>query len=291
MINTSAVKISIITPSYNQGQFLEDTILSVLGQGYPNLEYIVIDGGSTDNSLEIIKKYQSKLSYWQSEKDDGQAQAINKGFSIAKGDIIGWLNSDDMYLPGTLNFIANIFNTGLLSIPAVVIGNCIFLREEEKIVKANNVRLASETLDLEWFDYVIQPSSFWTREAIDCVGFLNENLHYAFDWEWFIRSVRKGVTFNAIDRFLSIYRIHDAHKTGTGGEARLQELAQIYSSFHSEEAAGVFLDFKKNMIVTRTKKILNRFGIPRIANPTKLLYKLFFKKRISWKQFDNLRRM
>ncbi len=291
MMNKTAVKISIITPSYNQGCFLEDTILSVLGQGYPNLEYIVIDGGSTDNSLEIIKKYQSKLTYWQSEKDDGQAQAINKGFSIAKGDIIGWLNSDDMYLPGALNFIAEIFNKGLLSIPTVVIGNCIFMREREKIVTANNVRVAAETLDLEWFDYVIQPSSFWTRETLEKVGPLNENLHYAFDWEWFIRCVRMGVPFLPVDRFLSIYRVHDAHKTGTGGQARLRELAGIYSAFHSEEAANVFLELKNNRFIARTKKLLNRFGLPYVVNPTKLLYQLFFRKRIPWEKFDDLRRM
>src|SRR6267142_1062651 len=99
-------KITIVTPSFNQGSFLEQTILSVIGQQYPDLEYIIIDGGSTDNSVEIIKKYASRLAHWESETDRGQAHALNKGFALATGTIFGWINSDDFYLPGTLFFVA-----------------------------------------------------------------------------------------------------------------------------------------------------------------------------------------
>lgn len=105
----SSLKISIITPSYNQGQFIEETIQSVIQQSYANVEYIVIDGGSKDNTIDIIKKYESKITYWESKKDKGQSDAINKGLAIATGDIVAWLNSDDMYTENALKRVANIF--------------------------------------------------------------------------------------------------------------------------------------------------------------------------------------
>jgi glycosyltransferase involved in cell wall biosynthesis len=103
------LKISIVTPSYNQGQYLEETIQSVLDQNYPNLEYIIMDGGSTDNSVDIIKKYESQLAHWESKPDNGQADAIKRGFDMATGDILAWLNSDDYYLPDTFNQVSELF--------------------------------------------------------------------------------------------------------------------------------------------------------------------------------------
>jgi glycosyltransferase involved in cell wall biosynthesis len=127
-----SIKISIITPSFNQGKFIEETIQSVFSQEYTNLEYIIIDGNSTDNSIDIIQKYSEQLSYWISEKDHGQAAAINKGFNIASGDIIGWLNSDDILLPGALDKISNAF----ISHPDidVVYGDYFFIDENSKIL-------------------------------------------------------------------------------------------------------------------------------------------------------------
>jgi glycosyltransferase involved in cell wall biosynthesis len=109
--NSKQIKFSIVTPSYNQGQYLEKAILSVIEQDYPNLEYIIIDGGSTDNSLEIIKKYEKHLAYWVSEKDRGQSHAINKGFERASGDLFGWLNSDDYFAPDALKTVAEVYHT------------------------------------------------------------------------------------------------------------------------------------------------------------------------------------
>ena len=218
-------KITVVTPSLNQGQFLEDTILSVLGQQYPNLEYIILDGGSTDGSVEIIRKHQHNLAYWISEKDGGQAAAINQGFARASGDILCWLNSDDMYLPGTLLHIAARLD------PAkgeLLFGNCLHFLQNSRITYGSNVRESHAQTELRLTDYVIQPSTFWTRKAWQETGILDEALDFGFDWEWLLRARQSGVTFLPDDQYLSVYRIHEQHKSGTGGERRRKELAVIY---------------------------------------------------------------
>jgi glycosyltransferase involved in cell wall biosynthesis len=221
----SVPKITVVTPSLNQAQFLEETILSVLGQRYPNLEYIIMDGGSTDGSVEIIRKYAQQLAWWVSEKDGGQAAAINKAFAKASGDILAWLNSDDMYLPGTLSYIAERLNPDNAEL---LFGNCLHFVQNNPMAYGSNVRRGHEQADLALTDYIIQPSSFWTRKAWLQTGSLDDSFDFAFDWEWFIRATKAGVAFLPDDKYLSVYRIHDDHKTGTGGERRRNELASIY---------------------------------------------------------------
>ncbi len=222
-------KISVITPSYNQGHFLEETIISVIGQGYQNLEYIIFDGGSTDNTIEIIKKYSNSLSFWVSEKDAGQSNAINKGFERATGDILLWLNSDDLLMPGALSYIAANSDTEKANF---YFGNCIHFNHKNGLSSyGSNVKYYHENFLLENADYIIQPSSYFTRKAWEATGNLNEKMHYAFDWEWFLRAKQKQVTFIPINECLSLYRIHDTHKTGTGRDARDEELSFIYKNF------------------------------------------------------------
>lgn len=236
MSSENSPKISIITPSYNQGQFLEQTILSVLGQNYSNLEYIIMDGGSTDTSVPIIKKYESRLAFWFSGKDDGQAAAINTGFEKATGDILMWLNSDDMLMPGVLDFIVKQFQKYG---DAIYFGNCIHFHEINKDAldtRGSDVVTAHNKKDLKAIDYIIQPSSFWTRKIWESNGILDTSLNFGFDWEWFLRAQKNGVSFHSISRPLSLYRIHEDHKSGAGGNKRQTELLEIYNRYDTSSA-------------------------------------------------------
>src|ERR1035437_616507 len=236
-------KITVVTPSFNQAQFLEQTILSVIGQGYPNLEYIIMDGGSNDGSADIIKSYEHHLTYWQSQKDNGQGAAINEGFARSTGDILCWLNSDDMYMPGTLLRIGKMYKE--ITEPTIIFGNCLHFNEHNSKTRGSDVQEAQKTLNLELCDYIIQPSSFWNRIVWEKNGKLNESFHYTFDWEWFIRAGRSGIRFSPVKEYLSLYRIHEAHKSGTGGDKRSLELAGIYGMYNGEKIKKAFMKWNK----------------------------------------------
>ena len=206
-------KISIVTPSFNQGQYLEETILSVLNQDYPALEFFIIDGGSTDGSVEIIKKYAHRLTYWESKPDRGQSHGINKGFRMASGEIVAWLNSDDLLAPGALKVVAQAWQKnprlGLISGQTEIIdqagkptGN-VFGSEPNVI----NSLLSSE-------NPVSQPSTFFSTSALKEVGFLDETLHMSMDWDLWLRiGARFPMLF--ITKILSKSRTWEMTKTRT----------------------------------------------------------------------------
>ena len=203
---------SIVTPSFNQGEFIEETILSVLNQGYPNLEYIVIDGGSNDNSVEIIKKYSGSFAYRVSEKDRGQSHAINKGFARASGDIFAWLNSDDRLEPDALAAVAEASmqytETGVFvghGRKSDRFGNTVYYKEPDQ--------LTFERL-CEWMDggNFMQPSCFFRRAAWEVSGPLDENIHIALDVDLWLRMI-KSVGFRRIDKLLSTAMVHEDAKT------------------------------------------------------------------------------
>lgn len=212
-------KISIVTPSFNQGQFLEETIRSVLLQGYPNLEYIIIDGGSTDESVAIIKKYEPWLTYWSSEPDRGQTHALNKGFDRISGDWLAWINSDDYYQPGAFFRLACAAEDN----PGVewIVGSTVIVdslyREQNLLVPrypgggwTNFVCVRQSGIDLP------QPSSFWSRAAWLATGRLNETFHYAMDHEYWVRLARSGFYPLCLKEELAVFRRHEEAKTSEG---------------------------------------------------------------------------
>jgi len=204
-------KISVVIPSYNQGQFLEETILSVINQKYPNLEVIIVDGGSEDNSRDIIKKYEYHLSWWISEKDKGQSDAINKGFSRTTGDIVTWLCSDDLYTEGALIRIAKIFSD-LPDDIGVVYGGTILFGENFK----QRTTYGYDNAGVERYiagQAFSQPSSFIKRKyLLEAGAWVREDLHLGMDYDLFAR-LGCVCKFHAVNDIFSRYRLHDASKT------------------------------------------------------------------------------
>ena len=203
-------KISVVTPSYNQEKFLEETILSVINQNYPNIEYIIIDGGSTDDSIKIIKKYEAFLTYWKSEKDKGQSDAINKGFYKSTGEILCWLNSDDQLMKGTLHFVNEYFNNN--EVVDCLYGNSINIDEKGNTLLKRHELMFDYNILVYTMNYIQQPSTFWRREVYEKVGGLDIELHYTMDHEYWLRMYRHGVHFQYVDKFLSLFRWHSKSK-------------------------------------------------------------------------------
>ena len=228
-------KISIVTASYNQGQFIEETIQSVFHQNYPNLEYIIIDGGSTDNSVEIIKKYEKHLKFWVSEKDSGQAHAINKGLQYCTGEIFNWLNSDDYLETGALEKIANAFGDDEVQMVAGKVRN--FSSTLEEIVPNQN--LTAEGL-MCWQAGVkfVQPGVWLRRSGIEDCGGIDEQFHYAFDWDLYIRYLYYFPLVKEIDDLLVHFRLHENSKTQSLAERFAEEERKIIDKLRRLSAFG-----------------------------------------------------
>jgi glycosyltransferase involved in cell wall biosynthesis len=266
----------VITPSYNQGQYIEETILSVLNQNYPNLEYIIMDGGSTDNTVEVIKKYADRITFWVSEKDKGQADAINRGFKKATGDILCWLNSDDYYFSETLKYVAENLD---INKKEILFGEVDHIFEPHGKIKHSNAKNKYENYQLELYDYIIQPGSFWTKKVWEEVGEVNENLHFVFDWDWFVRAKKANTNFKYHKRTMAMYRVHDAHKTSNGGEKRQKEIEYMLHEYSGEKMLNAFIFMRDErskideVLKFAVTKKLTRFDIKllRLRFPAKFL--------------------
>jgi glycosyltransferase involved in cell wall biosynthesis len=209
--SSSPPKISIVTPSFSQGNYIEQTIQSILSQKYPNLDYFIQDGSSQDNTIALLKHYENQGLSWHSESDTGQAQAINRGFLHTTGELMGWLNSDDLLLPGALIYIANYF----IQNPQidVVYGNRLLIDEEGReigrwVLPGHNNKV------LSWADYIPQETLFWRRSIWDKIGgYIDESFQFAMDWDLLLRFRDEGAQFAHIPHFLGAFRIHKHQKT------------------------------------------------------------------------------
>lgn len=216
-------RVSLVTPSYNQGEFLEDAVLSVLHQGYPDLEYFIMDGASTDRTREILEAYASRLTYWESVPDRGQAHAINKGWRRATGKYLWWLNSDDMLMPGAL-FEAAAF---------------LEAHPEVDLVYGDQVRIAGDGRPIDVYTYppfdfaafelgkpdVSQPGALMRAEVLARVGYLDETLHYLMDLDYWRRMALAGCRLAHVGRPLALFRIYDQAKTLAGSPRAAEERA------------------------------------------------------------------
>lgn len=221
-------KISIITPSFNQKDFLEKTILSIINQQYSNFELIIIDGGSTDGSVDIIKKYENYIYYWISEKDAGQTSAINKGLKMATGDWVCWQNSDDIFIDGCFNELADVVNIN----PELnlIFGNLILIDHNDNIIrKINYVQPTFNSIFHEGM-VISNQCAFWKRTIHDKIGFLNENFSYAFDFEWFLRLSRLD-KIKHINSYWGAFRIQPNAKTVVYPENYKSEFQIIKNSY------------------------------------------------------------
>lgn len=213
-------RVTVVTPSFNQAEFLEETIRSVLLQGYPDLEYIVMDGGSTDGSVEIIERYAQWISHWQSQPDDGQSDAINAGFARATGVVIGWLNSDDVYLPGALMEAGAHLADGSVDIFVGAMDKVLVQDGQAEFVKRSSPFEGDPIQQFPVFTdgrhhefHFTQPPALWTRALWQRVGGLDERYHYQMDREWLHRALAGGARVQTSDRTMARFALHPGSKS------------------------------------------------------------------------------
>jgi glycosyltransferase involved in cell wall biosynthesis len=236
-------KFTVVTPTYNQGKYIEKTIDSVLSQGDPNLEFIIIDGGSSDNTVEIIKKYERHLAYWVSEKDRGQSHAINKGMGKSTGEYLTWLNSDDWYLPGAMKTMRELFEANPQAGMVVGAGRIVSPNGEEVYYKTPTLEITVQSL-YTWLrgGNFMQPSSAFRRCAWNVVGQVDENVHIAMDLDLWLNMARVGVGFAVTDRLLSEALSHPDAKTTAFKELTRLDCALIIIKHGGEEVVRSMLE-------------------------------------------------
>ena len=222
--------VSIVTPSYNQGRFLEETIESVLGQDYPRLEYLVVDGASDDGSVEVIERYADRLAWWTSEPDAGQAAALNKAFAHARGDILGWLSSDDTLLPGAVERVVAELEGDREA--KLVYGEALFVDERGRELFPLRPRPFDVTAMVRsCANHVVQPGSLFRRHALELAGPFAEDAHYLFDFEFALRLWLAGGKVAHVGDRLATYRVHADSKSGGGTLLKARDYVRFADGF------------------------------------------------------------
>ena len=220
-------KISVITPSLNQGRYLKQCIESILSQDYSNLELIIIDGGSTDESIDVIKKFEKNITFWVSEPDGGQSDAINKGFQRASGDLVAWLNADDYYLPGAFQNVVKAYSINQKA--PFYFGDGLRVDETGSVISpffpSGTLYFDRQALVMG-LNYILQPSTFISRSSLELAGNLDTNLHYGMDSDLWMRLSKFGEPCT-IPATLSASREYAETKTASGSFKRIEELRRI----------------------------------------------------------------
>lgn len=258
--------ISIVTPCYNAASFIEATIDSVLSQKGADYELLILDGGSTDGTVEIIKRYEKYLAYWHSRKDGGQSAAIVEGFSLSKGDVLCWLNADDYFMPGALEKVQREFkeNAGL----QVLYGDYIVLDENGRMEAKPKISYDFE-ICLLFYLMIPQPSCFWSRGIYDKIGGVNPNFQYAFDWDLFLRmgEALQGApgAIQHVHDLYSVFRLHAESKSVSAQERFREERKQIQNQFEYYRN----LKFKKLAKWVQIIRTISRYHRERGVIPTR----------------------
>ena len=251
------MKISVITPSYNQGHFIKETIDSILSQDWDEIEYIVMDGGSTDDTVDILKSYGDQI-IWKSEKDRGQTHAINKGLEIATGDVLCYLNSDDFFMPGVIRKVMEKFQSD--NNIKWISGDYIIIDENGKEIQSfvasykRFLRSLPQKSTLEVANYIIQPSTFWRREVYEEFGEFDEDLHLTMDYDYWLRIIQKYPLTN-LDEALCSFRIHGDSKGGTIFD---KQFAEELATAKKYGVGGIkyFLHWLHNKAIVSAYKIM-----------------------------------
>lgn len=258
MINEN-LKISIVTPSYNQGQYIKDAIESVLTQNYTNFEHIIIDGGSTDNTIEVLKKYPHLI--WVSEKDEGQSDALNKGFKKATGDVIGWLNSDDLYLPNTFKTVVHELKEKNVD---AVYGNYNFIDSIGKITRELVTQNSKKWMSV-FYCFIPSTTFFFKRQIIDQGVIIDKSFHITMDKEFFAHIYYSGFKVKKVNAFFAHFRWHDSNKSIDTNEVKITrflegvEIFNRYTSFKLPKNKFGLSVYKFLMNVCGVYRTISRF--------------------------------